>query len=85
MSNSQFLLLLLEIGIYWYLFVFIGNFCFYAKNATHFYCSVPAKSGRVSPFGHHRIKASWQLPGDYRGHVRPSSENATKASTVCVI
>ena len=32
----------------------------------------PYKRG-VSPFGHRRISASWQLPDDFRGHVRPSS------------
>ncbi len=38
----------------------------------------------VSPFGHHRIKGSWLLPGEYRCLRRPSSVTHTKASTVCV-
>ena len=40
--------------------------------------------GRVSPFGHRRIKGSWLLPDEYRYHVRPSSATYTKAFTVCV-
>jgi hypothetical protein len=51
--------------------------------ATHFYHRVPINR-EVSLFGHRRIKASWQLPDDYRDHVRPSSENTTKVFTVCV-
>ena len=31
----------------------------------------------ISPFGHRRIEASWQLPDDYRGLVRPSSARNT--------
>ena len=56
-----------------------------AKNAKHFYCSVSRKAGWVSPFGHRWIKASWQLPNDFRDHVRPSSEKKAKAFTVCVL
>ena len=37
---------------------------------------------RVSPFGILRIKASCQLPVDYRRHARPSSAASTKASTI---
>ena len=36
----------------------------------------PAYTG-VSPFGHRRITASWQLPDVYRDHVRPSSAPAS--------
>ena len=39
----------------------------------------------VIPFGDLWIKASWQLPKDYRGLVRPSSVLSTKAFTVCII
>jgi hypothetical protein len=41
-------------------------------------------SGWITPFGHRRINASWQLPDDYRGLVRPSSAQSPKAFTVCL-
>jgi hypothetical protein len=37
---------------------------------------------RVSPFGHHRIKAYVRLPDAYRSLSRPSSPVRAKASTV---
>ncbi len=37
----------------------------------------------VSPFGHPRIKACWQLPEAYRSLLRPSSAISSKASPVC--
>jgi hypothetical protein len=36
--------------------------------------------GRVSPFGHPRIKTRLRLPGAYRSSLRPSSPSGTKAS-----
>ena len=39
--------------------------------------------GRVSPFGHSRIKACSQLPGTFRRVPRPSSPLSAKASTKC--
>ena len=39
--------------------------------------------GRVSPFGHPRIKACSQLPTAFRSVPRPSSPLDTKASTKC--
>ena len=42
------------------------------------------KCSRVSPFGHRRVIGLWLLTGDYRCHMRPSSVDKTKASTVCV-
>ncbi len=39
-------------------------------------------SHRVSPFGHSRIKASYQLPVTFRRLVRPSSAVNTKVSTI---
>ena len=37
----------------------------------------------VSPFGHPRFKAWWQLPAAYRSRLRPSSVSYVKASFVC--
>ena len=57
----------------------------HAKSARYFYHRVTEyELGRVSPFGHRRVKASWQLTGAFRNHVRPSSVYRTKVSTVCV-
>ena len=39
--------------------------------------------GRVSPFGHPRIKACSQLPAAYRNVLRPSSPLGAKAFTKC--
>ena len=36
----------------------------------------------VSPFGNHRIIASYQLPGAYRRFARPSSPTSPKAFTI---
>ena len=41
--------------------------------------------GRVSPFGHPRIKACSQLPEAYRRLPRPSSALGAKASTSCPV
>jgi hypothetical protein len=38
---------------------------------------------RVSPFGHLRIKAYWQLPEAFGSLSPPSSPLDTKASTIC--
>ena len=41
--------------------------------------------GRVSPFGHLRIKACSQLPEAFRRLPRPSSALGAKASTPCPV
>ena len=41
--------------------------------------------GRVSPFGHPRIKACSQLPEAFRRLPRPSSALGAKASTPCPV
>jgi hypothetical protein len=41
------------------------------------------QKGRVSPFGHPRIKACSQLPAAFRSVPRPSSPLSAKASTRC--
>ena len=41
--------------------------------------------GRVSPFGHLRIKACSQLPEAFRRLPRPSSAPGAKASTPCPV
>ncbi len=57
----------------------------HTQNAEHFHHrATEYELGRVSPFGHRRIKASRQLPDAFRSLARPSSVLHTKASTVCV-
>ena len=54
-------------------------------DGVFYYTIISYEADWVSPFGHRRIKASWQLPDDYRGHVRPSSVIKTKVSAVCIV
>jgi hypothetical protein len=55
-----------------------GSLC----KAMYSPCSDQSSSGRVSPFGHHRLVACTRLPDAFRSVPRPSSALDARASPV---